>query len=229
MTVPFMRAYTELLVTDLPQARRARHGRHGGVYPQPQGPAGQRSRADQGEARINYGNQADGFDGTWVAHPDLVPVAREVFHGVLKDRPHQKDKVARGGACHRSEDLLNCQHHQDGHITEAGFRLEHQWQLAVSGCLATGGSGAVGINNLMEDARPRPRSARAQIWQWLHHPTASRLRDGRRVTSETLYRQFLLEENKVGQNPGLGREQHYGSGGVDDGNQVIFDRARHPS
>ena len=93
MTVPFMRAYTELLVQDLPPARGARHRRHGGLHPQPQRPGGDRAGAGARCARTSCARARDGFDGTWVAHPDLVPVATEVFDAVLGERPNQKDRL----------------------------------------------------------------------------------------------------------------------------------------
>ena len=78
---------------DLPPPRRARDRRHGGVHPQPPRPGGQRGGAGQGP-RGQGARGRDGFDGSWVAHPDLVPVAREVFDAVLGDRPNQKDGSA---------------------------------------------------------------------------------------------------------------------------------------
>ena len=86
-----MRAYTELLVTDLPPARRARDRRHGRVHPQPARPRDQRGRV----AKVREDKQreaGDGFDGSWVAHPDLVPLARRLRRA-LGDQPNQIDRL----------------------------------------------------------------------------------------------------------------------------------------
>ena len=98
MTVPFMRAYTELLVQDLPPARRPRHRRHGGLHPEPSRCRGQRRRARQGARGQDRAKRGDGFDGAWVAHPDLVPVVQEVFDAELA-RPAQPEGAAAGGGC----------------------------------------------------------------------------------------------------------------------------------
>ena len=130
----------------------------------------------------------DGFDGTWVAHPDLVPVAKEVFDDVLKDKPHQKEKT-REEVNVTANDLLDF-NIPNGEITEAGMRLNINVALQYLDAWLRG-FGAVAIYNLMEDAATA-EICRSQLWQWLHHPSAS-LSDGRKI-SESLYRQFLAEE-----------------------------------
>ena len=105
----------------LPQARRARDRRHGGVHPQPATtPRSTRPRSTK--VRDDKTREAgDGFDGSWVAHPDLVPLCREVFDAVLGDRPNQLDRHARGRARSRAEQLLDVAA-TPGEVTEAGLR-----------------------------------------------------------------------------------------------------------
>ena len=127
----------------------------------------------------------DGHDGTWVAHPGLVPVALDVFDTVMP-QPNQidrkRDDVQVGAA-----DLLQF---ADGPITEAGLRTNVSVGVQyVEAWL--GGQGAVPINNLMEDAATAEIS-RAQVWQWIRHPEG-RLPDGRKIDLP-LVREVLAEE-----------------------------------
>jgi malate synthase len=138
--------------------------------------------------RADKEREADlGFDGTWVAHPDVVTVARAALDAVLGDRPNQidrrRDDVHVGAA-----DLLDAAS-TPGAITEAGLRndLSVGFQY-ISFWL--GGRGAAGINNLMEDAATAEIS-RSQVWQWIRHGV--RLEDGRVVTRD-LVRTLLDEE-----------------------------------
>jgi malate synthase len=186
MTVPFMRAYTELLVRTC--HRRGAHAM-GGMAPfipsrkQPQinEAALTRVRADK-EREVN-----DGFDGTWVAHPDLVPTAREVFSKVLGSSPHQKARL-------REDVTANAAALQDtrvpgGTITEAGVRNDISVALQY---LASwfAGNGAVAIFNLMEDAATAEIS-RAQLWLWLWR--GAELEGGARFSRE-LYARWKAEE-----------------------------------
>jgi malate synthase len=164
MTIPFMRAYTELLVKTC--HRRGAHaiGGMAAFIPSRRDPqvneiALTRVREDKNrEARA-------GYDGAWVAHPDLVPIVEEVFGVVLKDRPHQKDRQ-RDDVEIRRDQLLDVRV-PDGRITEAGLR--NNISVALQYLAAwLGGSGAVAINNLMEDAATA-EIARSQIWQWIRH------------------------------------------------------------
>ena len=128
----------------------------------------------------------DGSDGTWVAHPDLVPVARDVFDAVLGDRPNQKEKVPDGAAAAR--DLLDVRI-EGGRVTEAGVRTNVTVALQyLASWLA--GNGAAAINNLMEDAATAEIS-RSQLWQWRVHKVA--LDDGRPM-SAALYSAIRDEE-----------------------------------
>jgi malate synthase len=164
MTAPFMRAYTELLV-------RTCHGRGahamGGMaafIPSRKDPElNERSLAKVSEDKRR--EAGDGFDGTWVAHPDLVPVALAEFDRVLGDRPNQlerqREEVAVGAA-----DLLDVSS-TPGEVTEEG--LHNDVSVAIQYLSAwLRGSGAVAIFNLMEDAATA-EIARSQVWQWVRH------------------------------------------------------------
>jgi malate synthase len=127
----------------------------------------------------------DGHDGTWVAHPGLVGVAMEVFDRHMPT-PNQIDRL-REDVQVGEADLLAV---PEGTITEGGLRTN----ISVGVQYLTAwlnGSGAVPINNLMEDAATA-EICRAQLWQWIHHPRGI-LQDGRKVTVE-LFRQTLVEE-----------------------------------
>lgn len=187
MTVPFMRAYTELLVKTCHHRGAHAIGGMAAFIPSRKDPkvneiALARVREDkERESR-------DGFDGTWVAHPDLVPVAQEVFEKVLGEKSHQKERL-------REEVHVIAQDLRDfrvpgGKITEEGLRNNISVGLQYLESWLRG-TGAVGIYNLMEDAATAEIS-RAQVWQWIHNPN-SILFDGRKITPE-LYRKLLPEE-----------------------------------
>jgi malate synthase len=186
MTAPFMRAYALLLVRTC--HRRGAHAMGGMAAFIP-------SRRDAevnatALARVREDKEretGDGFDGTWVAHPDLVPVAREVFDRTLGTRPHQKDR-RRDDVVVRARDLTDFTV-AGGAITEKGVR--HNISVALQYIEAwLRGSGAVAIYNLMEDTATAEIS-RAQLWLWLHR--GARLDDGRPV-DEALYRRLADEE-----------------------------------
>jgi malate synthase len=119
----------------------------------------------------------DGSDGTWVAHPDLVPVAREIFDAALGTSPHQKGRWP--DVSPSAGELLDVRV-EGGRVTEGGVRTNVSVALQY---LASwlGGNGAAAINNLMEDAATAEIS-RSQLWQWRVHRVA--LEDGRRMTAE---------------------------------------------
>jgi malate synthase len=119
-----------------------------------------------------------GYDGAWVAHPDLVPVVNEVFDAVLAGRPHQKERQ-RNDVEVRGEQLLDVQV-PGGRITEAGVRGNISVGLQYLAAWL-GGSGAVAINNLMEDAATA-EIARSQLWQWINQRVTTE--DGAPVTVE---------------------------------------------
>ena len=186
MTVPFMRAYTELLVKSCHQ-----HGAHaiGGMSAFIPNRKDQEVTAKAVEA-VRHDKQReanDGFDGTWVAHPDLVPVAMEIFDRQLGASPHQKS-VTRQEVQVRAADLLP-RPVSGGQVTESGLRTNIRVAIQyVSRWLD--GQGAVAIDNLMEDAATAEIS-RAQIWQWIRQEVS--LSDGRIVTDD-LYRTLRASE-----------------------------------
>ena len=185
MTVPFMRAYTELLVKTC--HRRGAHAM-GGMAPfiptrkdpEINEKALAQTRADK-EREVK-----DGFDGTWVAHPDLVPIAKEVFDQKL-GKPHQKERL-------REEVRVEARELQDtkvpgGTITEGGVRNNISVALQYLSAWL-GGNGAVAIFNLMEDAATAEIS-RAQLWQWVQN--GAKLADGRPI-DRALYEKLRDEE-----------------------------------
>ncbi|MBX3010920.1 MAG: malate synthase A [Caldilineaceae bacterium] len=191
MTVPFMRAYTELLIRTC-----HKHGAHaiGGMaafIPNRRDPVvTENALAKVREDKTRESN--DGCDGTWVAHPDLVPVAMACFDQVLGDRPNQKDRL-RDDVQVEGAELINVGA-SGGAITENGVRLNVSVALQYINAWLNG-NGAAAINNLMEDAATAEIS-RSQIWQWIRH--GAKLADGRSVTRE-LYMQIRDEElHKLG-------------------------------
>lgn len=177
MAVPFMRAYTELLV-------RACHRRNahaiGGMaaFIPSRRDAEVNARAFQKVREDKEREAGMGFDGSWVAHPDLVPVAQEAFDRVLGATPHQKSRQ-RDDVHARSEALLDMRI-PGGHVTEAGVRTNVRVALEyIENWLE--GRGAVGIDNLMEDSATAEIS-RSQLQQWLRHGVP--LEDGAPFTRE---------------------------------------------
>jgi len=164
MATPFMRAYAQRLVQIC-----HRHGAHaiGGMA------AFIPSRRDpdvnaKAMAKVREDKEresGDGFDGTWVAHPDLVPVAREVFDRALAGKPNQKSKLRQDVAV-TSRELLDVRI-EGGRITEIGVRTNVDVALQYLDAWLRG-TGAVAIHNLMEDAATAEIS-RSQLWQWITH------------------------------------------------------------
>src|SRR5204863_2861571 len=118
----------------------------------------------------------DGFDGTWVAHPDSVQNATREFDAVLGDKPNQVDRK-RDDVDVSARDLLDVPA-TPGEITEEGLRSDVNVGIQyISSWLR--GNGAAGIYGLMEDAATA-EIARSQVWQWIHH--GAELDDGRTIT-----------------------------------------------
>ena len=176
MAVPFMRAYQQLLVATC--HRRGAHaiGGMSAFIPNRREPeVTERALAAVREDKRR--EAGDGSDGTWVAHPDLVPVAGEIFTAQLGERPNQKDVSP--AASPTAADLLNVEI-EGGAITEPGVRTNVSVALQyLASWLA--GNGAAAINNLMEDAATAEIS-RSQLWQWRVHRAA--LDDGTPMTAE---------------------------------------------
>ncbi|MFI5913267.1 malate synthase A [Dactylosporangium sp. NPDC051541] len=185
MTAPFMRAYTELLVSTCHRRGAMAIGGMAAFIP---------SRRDEAvnataltKVRDDKRREAtDGFDGSWVAHPDLVPLCAAEFAAVLGDRDNQLDRQ-RDGVDVKPADLVTIT--DTTNTTEAGLRND----LAVAlRYLATwlSGNGAVAIYNLMEDAATA-EIARSQVWQWRRNNVV--LSDGQPVTAD-LVRRCIAEE-----------------------------------
>jgi malate synthase len=172
MTVPFMRAYTELLVKTC--HRRGAHAIGGMAAFIPNRRDPEVTAVALGKVRDDKERESrDGFDGTWVAHPDLVPVAKEIFDRVLGDRPNQKDRLREDVAVSAAE-LLDLTV-PGGVVTEAGVRANIRVALAYLDSWLRG-IGAAAIDNLMEDAATAEIS-RSQLWLW--RTRAVVLADGR--------------------------------------------------
>jgi malate synthase len=177
MTVPFMRAYTELLVRTC--HRRGAHaiGGMAAFIPNRRDPA----VTEVALAKVRDDKEresGDGFDGTWVAHPDLVPIATEVFDRVLGDRPNQKTRL-RDEVSVASAQLLDLSV-PGGAVTEAGVRANIRVALAYLDNWLRG-NGAAAIDNLMEDAATA-EIARSELWHWRTRGVA--LVDGRRMDGD---------------------------------------------
>jgi malate synthase len=184
MTVPFMRAYTELLVRTCHKRGAHAIGGMAAFIPSKDEETNKVAYAKVTDDKTR--EAGDGFDGSWVAHPGMVETCREAFDKVLGDRPNQRDKL-REDVSVSAEDLLDVRS-TPGDVTEAGLRGNISVGLQYLEAWLRG-SGAVGINNLMEDAATAEIS-RSQVWQWLHNDVE--LADGPRVTREHV--ESLIEE-----------------------------------
>ncbi|MFI5999303.1 malate synthase A [Streptomyces sp. NPDC051366] len=168
MTAPFMRAYAELLVRTC--HKRGAHAIGGMAAHVPSKDAAA-NEAALAKVRLDKEREAeDGFDGSWVAHPGLVPVCREVFDGVLGERPHQIDRT-REDVSVRASDLLSVRR-ISGPPTTEGVRANVAVSLRYFDAWLRG-SGAVALYGLMEDAATA-EIARVQLWQWLRHRLITR-------------------------------------------------------
>jgi malate synthase len=189
MAVPFMRAYTQLLVKTC--HRRGAHAIGGMAAFIPS--RKDRSVNERALAKVSEDKERevnDGFDGTWVAHPDLVSVAAEVFGHVLGEKPHQKERT-REDVQVTARELLDM-HVPGGKITEEGVR--NNISVAIQYLSSwLGGNGAAAIYNLMEDAATAEIS-RAQLWQRKHH--SARLDTGE-MFDDHVYKTIRMEELKV--------------------------------
>jgi malate synthase len=200
MTSPFLRAYCQLLVKTC--HRRNAHAMGGMAAQIPIKGDATAHEAAMAKVLADKEREAnDGFDGTWVAHPGLVPVAKEVFDRVMP-QPNQIDRK-RGDVCVKPADLLDFA--PQSPITEQGLRTNINVSLQYIGSWLAG-QGCVPINHLMEDAATAEIS-RSQIWQWIRHPRGE-LNDGRKITIE-LFRRLLAEElRKVSGSPGASGQKY---------------------
>jgi malate synthase len=181
MTAPFMRAYTELLVATCHRRGAFAMGGMAAFIPSRRDPAV--NEVALAKVREDKEREAgDGFDGSWVAHPDLVPVCREIFDRVLGDRSNQLGRQ-RPEVSVTADQLLDVGA-TGGAVTEAGVRSNVSVALQYLEAWLRG-NGAVAINNLMEDAATAEIS-RSQVWQWIHNGV--RLPDGTEITADLVGR-----------------------------------------
>lgn len=190
MRVPFMRAYTQLLVKTCHRRKAHAIGGMAAFIP---------NRKDENINRIAFEKvtadkeleASTGFDGTWVAHPDLVAVAIEPFNRILGDAPHQKH-VLRNDVQVTPSELLDTRI-DNAYITENGLRVNiNVGILYIASWLR--GVGAAAIHNLMEDAATAEIS-RAQVWQWLYHNV--RMNDGQVIDLPYYQRIYDEEVQKI--------------------------------
>jgi malate synthase len=194
MTSPFLRAYCKLLVKTCHRREAFAMGGMAAQIPI-KGDAAANAAAMAKVVADKEREAGDGFDGTWVAHPGLVTIAKEVFDRMMP-QPNQVHRK-REDVEVKAADLLEFA--PEGPITEGGLRTNINVALQYIGSWL-GGQGCVPINNLMEDAATAEIS-RSQIWQWIRNPKGV-LQDGRKVTLE-LFRELLADElRKVNGMPG---------------------------
>ncbi len=184
MTVPFMRAYTELLVKTCHKRGAFAIGGMSAFIPNRRDPE-VTARAFEKVAADKKREAGDGFDGTWVAHPDLIPVAMAEFDAVLGERPNQVDRL-RDDVHVQASDLIDV--HIGRPVTAQGVRDNVSVALRYIEAWLRG-LGAVAIDNLMEDAATAEIS-RSQVWQWIHQDRETA--EGDAITRE--YVEGLIEE-----------------------------------
>jgi malate synthase len=185
MTAPFMRAYALLLVKTCHRRGAPAMGGMAAQIPIKNDPKANQAALEK-VRQDKLREVTDGCDGTWVAHPALVPIAKEVFDRHMPG-PNQYDRQ-RPDVNVSAKDLLNFQPEKP--ITEAGLRYNISVGIQYLGAWLAG-NGCVPVFNLMEDAATAEIS-RSQIWQWIRSPKGV-LDDGRKVSVE-LFKKFLGEE-----------------------------------
>jgi malate synthase len=187
MTVPFMRAYTQLLVQTCHKRGAFAMGGMAAFIPSRKDAEVNKTALEKVTADKQR-EANDGFDGTWVAHPDLVPVAMAEFDKVLGDKPNQRDKPVSDVVV--TADQLLAAKETPGDITEAGLRTNVDVGIRYIASWLSG-NGAAAIHNLMEDAATAEIS-RSQIWQQVHNDV-KQADTGQQVTAE-LVRKIADEE-----------------------------------
>jgi len=215
MTVPFMKAYSDLVVKTC-HARGA-HAMGGMAAVIPSRTDEEANRAAFEAVRSDKEREAnDGFDGTWVAHPDSVPVAMESFDAVLGERPNQVEKQ-RDDVQPSAAALLDVAS-TPGQRTEEGLRSNVNVGIQyISSWLR--GNGAAGIYGLMEDAATA-EIARGQVWQWIRHEAT--LDDGRTVTPELVRELEGSELEKIRSE--IGDDEWFENEGRPDLSRSLFER-----
>jgi malate synthase len=185
MTAPFMRAYALLLVKTCHRRGAPAMGGMAAQIPIKNDPAANEAAIEK-VRQDKLREVTDGCDGTWVAHPGLVPVAKQVFDQHMP-QPNQYNRQ-RPDVNVTAQQLLDFQPERP--ITEAGLRNNISVGIQYLGAWLSG-NGCVPVYNLMEDAATAEIS-RSQIWQWIRSPKGV-LEDGRKVTAE-LFEKLLAEE-----------------------------------
>jgi malate synthase len=215
MTVPFMKAYSDLVVKTC--HRRGAHAMGGMSAVIPSRTDEEANKAAFEAVRDDKQREAGaGFDGTWVAHPDSVPVATEAFDEVLGERPNQVDKQ-RDDVEASADDLLAVAQ-TPGEVTEDGLRSNVNVGIQyISAWLR--GNGAAGIYGLMEDAATAEIS-RAQVWQWTKHGEV--LDDGRPITAELVRELAASELEKIREE--IGDDEWFEREGRPDLSRSLFER-----
>ena len=185
MKVPFLSAYSQLLIKTC--HRRGAFAMGGMAAQIPIKGDEAANEAALRKVREDKEREAgNGHDGTWVAHPGLIPIAMDIFDRHLGERPNQLQRKLEDVRVSATDLIQPCA----GSITEAGLR--GNLNVAIRYMAAwLGGQGCVPIHHLMEDAATA-EIARAQVWQWIRHP-AGKLDDGRDIDLE-LVRQWQAEE-----------------------------------
>ena len=199
MTAPMMRAYTDLLVATC--HRRGAHAIGGMAAFIPNRRDAELNSVAMAKVRADKEREAgDGFDGSWVAHPDLVPVCDDVFAAVLGENPDQRDQL-RGDVRASAAQILNA-HATPGAMTEEGLRNNISVAVQYLSSWLRGG-GAVAINNMMEDAATA-EICRTQVWQWLNNDVM--LSNGRPVTRRVVSSMLNEELRTLGGDYAAGRD-----------------------
>ncbi|MBA2773813.1 MAG: malate synthase A [Nocardioidaceae bacterium] len=214
MTVPFMRAYTELLVRTCHKRGAHAIGGMAAFIPSKDEEVNEQAFAKVRDDKTR--EAGDGFDGSWVAHPGMVGVCTEVFDAVLGDRPNQIDRL-RDDVHVTAAELLDVAS-TPGEVTEGGLRSNIIVGIRYLESWLRG-SGAVGINNLMEDAATAEIS-RSQVWQWLHNSVE--LSDGQTVSRDLVERLIEEETGKIEESVG---SEAYADGRWDDARSLFTDMA----
>jgi malate synthase len=215
MTAPFMRAYTELLVRTCHKRGAHAIGGMAAFIPNRRDP--EKNEKALAKVREDKTREAgDGFDGSWVAHPDLVPVCKEAFDAVLGDKPNQLDRL-RDDVSVTAAQLLDVRS-TPGEVTEDGLRNNVSVGLQYLEAWLRG-SGAVAIFGLMEDAATAEIS-RSQVWQWENLQVE--LSNGEKVTKELVNRVIDEELAKIREAVG---EETFAGGRWDDATSLYREMA----
>ncbi len=211
MTVPFMRAYSRLVIKTC--HRRGAHAMGGMAAQIPIRHDPAKNEAALARVRADKEREAtDGHDGTWVAHPGLVPVAKEVFDRLMPG-PNQVNSDKQRDFATTAAELLAPPH---GTITETGLRTNCSVAIGYIEAWLRG-IGCVPLNDLMEDAATAEIS-RAQLWQWRRH--GARLEDGRLVDSALIRRTVEEELDRIRSEVGAER---FASGRYTDAARLLLE------